>query len=153
MLDGMVFLLFPPVCPAEPAKIGRKMLETILPYTLFHCLPQVTILLLDLSATCITCALELGHRSNPPMNVWSKLCPLAVSWQRGYCLLEPFLPHSISPTIIVPWRFLPSILPRKICARAPWSQDAVYYDSVNLSQIPALQNDFGPGNFSMVEFP
>ena len=34
MLDVIVFLLFVPVCPAEPAKIGRKELEIILPYTL-----------------------------------------------------------------------------------------------------------------------
>lgn len=34
MLDMIVFLLFVPVCPAEPAKIGRKGLEIILSYTL-----------------------------------------------------------------------------------------------------------------------
>lgn len=124
MLDGIAFLLFVPVCPAEPAKTGKKVLEIILPYTLFHCPPQVAIPLLDLSATCITCALKLGHRSNSPMNVWSKLCLLAVSWQGK----EPFLPHAITPTIIVPRRFLPSIPLRKICARAPWTQDAVYYE-------------------------
>lgn len=140
----MFSLLFVPVCPAGPEKKGRKELEITLPYRLFNCLPQVTIPLLD---TCITCALKLGHRSNSPMNVWSKLYLLAVSWQEGYCLLEPFLPHSITPTIIVPRRFLPSILSWKICARAPWTQDAVYYDSVNLSQMPALQNDFGAWKF------
>lgn len=147
MLDVIVFLLYVPVCPAEPAKIGRKESEIILPYTLFHCPPQATIPLLDLSATCITCALKLGHKSNPPMNVWSNLCLLAVGWQEGYCLLEPFLPHSITPTIIGPRRFLPSILPREICARAPWTQDAVYYNSVNLSRCLPRRMTLEPGSF------
>lgn len=65
MLDVIVFLLFVPVCPAEPAKIGRKELEIILPYALFCCAPQATLPLLDLPATCITCALNLGTEAIP----------------------------------------------------------------------------------------
>lgn len=154
MLDGTVFLLFVPVCPADPAKIGRKVLEIILLYTPFHCPPQVTNPLLDLSATCITCDPKLGHRTNPPMNVWSKLCLLAVSWQVGYCLLKPILPHSITPTIIVPKRFLPSILPKKICVRAPWTQDAVYCEQCeSVPNACPAEWLWGLEVFSMVEFP
>lgn len=65
MLDVIVFLLYVPVCPAEPAKIGRKESEIILPYTLFHCPPQAAIPLLDLSATCITCPQTGAQKQSP----------------------------------------------------------------------------------------
>lgn len=152
MLDGIIFLLFVPVCLAGPAKIWRKVLEIILPYTLFHCPPQVTIPLLDLSATCIICALKLGHRSDScyeclEQNL-SSYCELAgtVCW---------------SPSFLIP--LLPLLLVQGGFYKAPFPGTFVLghlglrmQSTMTVWICPKCllcRMTLEPGSFSVVEFP